>query len=296
MFLSHKNNSDLADEQHSSSPLNTSTSFQAEPTYTRQDILLHSAHLADFYDDRQTSPFFPTPSNSLPTFLADAAAVSRIHFLTTSPTSSILHVRFPWEAAHETQASLLASRYATASRAAGVSVISFFCRLSRADPPAGRTRETVALVALAYAAIRQLAEMLPESEGEAGGGRGRSGDATFGPARVAALDGTLRTWDGALEPLRDLVDANDEPLLYVVVDGVHLLEDASRGSMREALGRLVVLLRRVVEERTERYLVRILFTTVGLSRVLNAVLDGRDDVTVFKPVGQGGVRGGRRRL
>lgn len=107
----------------------------------------------------------------------------------------------------------------------------------------------------------------------------------------------MRTWDAALELLRDLVDANDEPLLYVVVDGVHLLENASRGSTREALGRLVALLRRVVEERTERYLVKILFTTVGLSRVLNEVLDGRDVVTVSKPMGQGGdVRGGRRPL
>lgn len=125
----------------------------------------------------------------------------------------------------------------------------------------------------------------------------RFSGAQFGPGRFAALDGTLRTWDAALALLRELLDAGDEPLLYVVVDGVNLLDDASYDSTAEALERLVGLLRSVVDARAERHLLKILFTTAGPSMALNEVLDGRDVVRVTRPVGQGGgVRVGRRPL
>ncbi|KAH7045279.1 hypothetical protein B0J12DRAFT_787205 [Macrophomina phaseolina] len=292
------------DQSVKSSAKDSGSLVPPEPTYTRSNVVLHSAHLAESFNDQRISPYFTTPGNSLPSLLANAEVVARIQSLTVSPTSSILHVCTPWELGEETEAALIASRYAAASRAAGVSVVSFFCSLERADPPEGRTRETMALVALGYAVIRQLVELLPESEEENEEmddddrpGNARFGYAEFGPARFAALDGTLRTWDAALELLRDLFSANDEPLLYMVIDGVHLLDDVSHGSTREALGKFVALLRRVVEEKAGRYLVKILFTTAGQSTALNEVLDGRDVITVSKPVGLNGVgRSGRRLL
>ncbi|GME56662.1 hypothetical protein GTA08_BOTSDO13225 [Neofusicoccum parvum] len=178
----------------------------ATPTYTRQQILLHSAHLTTFFSADQISPFLP--SSTAPTFPASAAVADRIRALTLSPTSAVLHVRGPASLAPSTPTSRIAARWAAAARAAaGASVVSWFCALDGggAAAPAGRTRETVALVAAAYAVVRQLVELLPEGEGRAFG--------ALGPERFAAMDGTLRTWRAAMGVLAELLEVNDEPLL-----------------------------------------------------------------------------------
>lgn len=73
----------------------------------------------------------------------------------------------PPNLAEQPQSALLASRHATTSRAAGVS---YFCHLAHADPPVGRTGETMTVVALAYAVMRQMMELLPEGEEVVGAG------------------------------------------------------------------------------------------------------------------------------
>lgn len=174
--------------------------------------------------------------------------------------------------------------------------MSWFCALDGgAAAPAGRTRETVALVAAAYAVVRQLVELLPEGEGRAFG--------ALGPERFRVLDGTLRTWRAAMGVLAELLAVNDEPLLCVVVDGVEVLDDRARGSTDGAVGEFVRVLERRVrvgvegegegeeEGRRARQIVKLLFTTAGESAALNEVLDGREVVAASAAVPAGSIAG-----
>lgn len=181
--------------------------------------------------------------------------------------------------AEETQTARIAARYATATRNSGVSVVSYFCNLAREEPARGRTRETVELVALAYAVIRQLVELL-DTEAEPGEEHLYGQD--FGPKRFAALDGTLRSWGAAMGLLKSLLEANNDPLLCIAIDGLNLLDDVSYNSTTTALKEFVTLLQRYTRpgSRKEKYVVKLLFTTAGESGALNEVLDGTDTFVV----------------
>lgn len=171
------------------------------------------------------------------------------------------------EQCEDTHSALLAARFAASARDSKVPTLSYFCQLSRAPVPEWRTRETVELVRLAYALIRQLVEILPDGKEF---DKERLGDAAF-----KALDGTLATWGKAMEVLRGLLEevVEHQPLLYIVIDGISLLDDVSRHSTDKPLSELV----RLLCERAAGqggHLIKLLFTTAGESRALNAALEG----------------------
>ncbi|KAF2136426.1 uncharacterized protein K452DRAFT_362533 [Aplosporella prunicola CBS 121167] len=240
--------------------------------YTKQEVMLHAASLADYFDDTKVSPFFP--SDEAPAFLADPNIVYRLRSHTVSSTSVILHICGVPELAEETQSARIASRYATATRKVGIAVVSYFCTLSRDEVPTGRTAETIELVSLMYALIRQLVELLPEKEA----GERRFGDG-FGVERFARLDGTLLTWNDALQLLEDLLEVNDEPLLYFVISDLNVLDDVSRHSTTNALRDLILLLQKQAQmERMDRRTIKLLFMTAGESAALNEVFDSADAI------------------
>ncbi|KAF9630312.1 hypothetical protein BFW01_g874 [Lasiodiplodia theobromae] len=237
----------------------------ALPHHTSKDkIQLASACLESFYDRHNISPHFETPDAL---FLTNPSVAARIQAFTLSSTSEVLHVCGPMEQCEETHSALLATRFASSVRDSKVPTLSYFCQLSRAPVPEWRTRETVELARLAYALIRQLVEVLPDGK--------EFDEERLGDAAFKALDGTLATWGEAMEVLRCLLQevVEHQPLLYIVIDGISLLDDVSRHSTDRPLGELVGLLCGRVEGQGG-HLVKLLFTTAGESRALNAELEG----------------------
>lgn len=252
-------------EQPSSTSISSPTTDDGR--ITRDAILSSSARLDDFYDYQNTLPSF----ESLDAFLlADPSVAARMEAFTMSSHSDILHVCGPMEFFEETHSALVSARFATAARASKVPTVSYFCRLSRKTPPPWRTGETIELVGATYALIRQLVELLPNE----GVQEFALSDADFG-----ALEGTLDTWDIALKMLNRLLRevVAYQPLLYVIIDGINLLDDVSHGSTDRPLRGLVSLLQGCAE-KGGRHLMKMLFTTAGESRALNSALDSRNTV------------------
>jgi hypothetical protein len=128
------------------------------------------------------------------------------------------------------------------------------------------------LCALLYSLIRQLIQLTP---------------AEMPPTipsledQIRALDGTLMTWEEGLNLLESLVHCLDVPLLLFIIDGVNMLEDEEcQGSRAElALGQLITCLGGQIEQALpERRMVKVLFTTTGISRSLCDGMDERDIV------------------
>ncbi|KAK0610236.1 hypothetical protein DIS24_g12134 [Lasiodiplodia hormozganensis] len=237
----------------------------ALPHHTSKDkIQLASARLESFYDRHNISPHFESPDAL---FLTNPSVAARVQAFTLACASEVLHVCSPMEQCEETHSALLAARFAASARDSNVPTLSYFCQLSLAPVPEWRTKETVELVRLAYALIRQLVEILPDGK--------EFDEERLGDAAFQTLDGTLATWGEAMEVLRGLLEevVEHQPLLYIVIDGISLLDDVSRHSTDRPLGELVRLL---CERPAGRggHLVKLLFTTAGESRALNAALEG----------------------
>lgn len=158
--------------------------------------------------------------------------------------------------------SRISGKYASLAREAGLPVVSYTCTLPHETPQESwRTRETVELIALAYALIRQLIELLPLSPSV--------GTVAFEEDRFKELDGTLDTWSQALELLRDLFLATDHSILVIVINGVEILDH------RSTSGRLRFLLKVLCDwvRDKRKPATKVLFTTAGMSRALNELLD-----------------------
>ena len=155
--------------------------------------------------------------------------------------------------------SLLAAKYAASTAESNLPVISFFCELPRKTKSRESTQETEALMSLIYALIRQLINLLPS--------RFRHREC-FDPQSIQALDGTTRTFDGAIAILKDLLDLAP-PVLFCVIDGFEVLDDQST---RQYLTDFVKALEghRFGNEDTtaSRRTSKFLFTTAGRSRSL----------------------------
>ncbi|OJD32544.1 phytanoyl-dioxygenase family protein [Diplodia corticola] len=240
-------------------PLHASLS----PHIGKNEIQLASADLENHYDGQNVSPHFESPGAFL---LANQNVEAGIRAFTMAGQSQVLHVCSPMELGVETHSALLAATFTASVRESKVPTLSYFCRLSH-SVPSGRTRETVELVHLTYALIRQLVEILPDG--------GKFDGTRLGEAVFQTLDGTLLTWEEAMDVLRCLLQevVAHQPLLYIVVDGVALLEDVSYHSTDRPLGELIELLCGLAAQKGG-HKVKLLFTTAGESRALNAALEG----------------------
>lgn len=191
----------------------------------------HWAHV--FLEDSDTSPSLQEPEMGNPSpILADSRFVTSLDSFTTSLDSRILYGLGQYRDEGSNGLRRAAMRYASLARRSGIPVVSYFCRLQSADPPPHRSRETMEAGALVSALIRQLAELLPaefSSSSPSAIDTTPGGSKRLRPRRLAALDGTLRTWEAALDLLVDLVRAAGLPHLIFVIDGLNLLDDDNAG-------------------------------------------------------------------
>lgn len=176
--------------------------------------------------------------------------------------------------------------YISSARNNGIPVVSHFCQLSEEEAPENRTKESIELSALLYSMIRQVINLLPAVLDE---------DAPiFNEEHFSALDGTLRTWDGALSLLADLIKAVRLPLLLLVIDGVNRVEDPVYSVNNQKIKDLIRCLEDVMESCNEgNRICKIIFTTAGISEPLCEQLDARD-IVICGPVFAGATGGAHK--
>ncbi|KAI1129036.1 hypothetical protein F5Y10DRAFT_239073 [Nemania abortiva] len=229
------------------------------------DIRLGSRHLEDFFDWEHVYPYEEPPLLAP----ADPEFVTRLNDFTAKTEPQILYAcrRYLGETLDPLRMS--AAVYISLARKADIPVISYFCQLSHDEPPSGRTRETIELSALLCSMIRQLVNILP--------GQLSAEAPILSLQTLSEIDGTLRTWEQAISLLRDLVVCVRLPLLLFVLDGLSLLEHDLEDVMEPKMKSLVGCLKNIVEtSKKEGRIVKVLFTTAGLSGVLCRELNEED--------------------
>ncbi len=231
----------------------------AEPEQTHMrgpEVKLETSHLEDYFDWEHVYPFSETPSSQL----SDEIYTARLNYFTTTTQSQILYASGHHQAEGLNLLRQSAATYISLAREARVPVVSYFCSLSHSEAPRNRTRESVELSALLYSLIRQLIELLPAEL--------TSPVAAINGARIATLDGTLRTWDQATRFFVDLVDCVRLPLILFVIGSINVLEDDLQGGTTGKLENLVGCLKHLSSSMDDDRMVKILFTTAGVSRSL----------------------------
>lgn len=237
------------------------------PTQREQDIKLWSAHLEDHYSSEQIYPFPDAPQE----FYAETAFVSRLSEFTTTLKSQVLYAMARFRPSGLNLLRLSAAKYAILSRTNDVPVISFFCVPITDDP--GQQ------IALLCSLIRQTVELLDDSTSTSG---------RLTEERISTLDGTVDTWDTALQAFSEMVRNIRLPQLVFVIDGVNLLEDESDHAAQERMRGLMRALKELARPgAVEDCIVKVLFTTAGWSSCLCEELDSHEMVVcdVSSPVG-----------
>jgi hypothetical protein len=155
---------------------------------------------------------------------------------------------------------LLASRVVDMTDESNLNVISYFCHIRRADGTA--SRETRSLVALLYALIRQLIELLPprfDSEKD------------LSKERFSRLNGTLDSWEEALDMFKDVLELVPGSAVYCIIDGLHVLD------YRSIQQPLCLLLGRFRDRGPK---LRVLFTTSGRSYCLGREIKAHENIVI----------------
>lgn len=139
-----------------------------------------------------------------------------------------------------------------------IPLISHICDRPRSWPPgAPHSREEAGLIGLVYNLTRQLLTFLPPE----------IDSLDLSPDRFNRLDGSMETWQDALELFEELLAAGP-PLLLCLVDGLNKLDHGSTASATcqdflNALTDVVVAPDRVF---------KVFLTTAGTSRVMKAAI------------------------
>lgn len=221
--------------------------------------------------------------------LADATFVAGLNLFTTTMESQVLYAHGSYQTQGPDLLQKSTSVYKSLAEEAGVAVVSYFCDLSNADAPASRTRETMELSALLCALIRQLVNLIPSG--------GPEHPSSFDPSRFTDLDGTLRTYKEALSLIEDLASRVHLPLVLFIIHGLDVLEDPAEDTTTEVLEDLVNCLGRMADPGStgEERIVKVLFTTSGLSHVLCNLINEEDMVACDASTHGGGKRSRRGR-
>ncbi|KAM0721354.1 hypothetical protein Q7P37_002278 [Cladosporium fusiforme] len=161
---------------------------------------------------------------------------------------------------------MIAASFVKHAKVTGIPIISWFCDLTDGSVEHNNdTKEAHALVSLVYALIRQLIDMFPLKPDEPIG---------VDIGAFERLDGALASMDSALKLLKHAIEQIDF-MLFIVIDGLESLDDASTWQYLETLiTTLVSVGPRSAESSEQRHpLVRVLMTTMGRSRALLGALD-----------------------
>lgn len=156
---------------------------------------------------------------------------------------------------------LLAGKIINATDENHLNIISYFCEIPRYADRAV-SREIQALVALLYALIRQLIELLPPRF---------SSIVDFSEERFLGLEGTLESWEEALHVFRDLLELVPGSVLFCVIDGLHVLDYKT---IEKPLALLLGQLRHTNNK------LRVLFTTSGRSYCLGREMKFNESVVI----------------
>jgi len=155
---------------------------------------------------------------------------------------------------------MIAAKFVDVASRSNIPIISYFCQLSRENPTAhGHTMETRALIALLYALVRQMVELLLP---------GLETTVDLSESRFRQLDGSLETWDDALSIFKDLTELIPEGVLCVI-DGLHWMDDRSTDKY---------LMDLVQKLRTGR--MKVIFVTTGRSACLREQLSRVETVQI----------------
>ncbi|KAH6974180.1 hypothetical protein BKA56DRAFT_733835 [Ilyonectria sp. MPI-CAGE-AT-0026] len=241
------------------------------------DIQFQSRQYEEFFDWDQVHLF----SESFEPIMADSTLVMRLKAFTETMESQIMYAHNRYQGTESNSLAKAISKYISLARETKVPVVSYFCRISSEEAPPNRTKESIELSALLYAMIRQVVNLLPtELDNNA---------PILDQTRLASLDGTLRTWDGAVSLFRDLVNAVRLPMLLIVIDGLVFLEDDFEHSTDGKMDKLILCLKELVDSsEAEDRILKVLFTTEGLSEPLCQELD-ESDIVACSPLSPGRV-------
>jgi len=236
-----------------------------------------TAKLEHFYDPERIQPAIDT---SMGIVLTDTVS-TRLHDFVVRATSKLLAITGPRRMHTMTPSKMtqVAASILASAISAGLPTISYFCEIDRdVQLEEGDTRESLALLALMYALLKQLTDMLPPDDND---------KPDFG-----VLDGTLETWPQAIVLLDDLL-SRAPPLLYCIIDGLQYLDDDS--TERELDELFALLQNHSTHNDRSGEVCKVLLTTAGRSRCLYKNWSNADMITVEEGgPNPRGVRGGHR--
>lgn len=269
-----------SDSSFTSDQTAASVASLVSPKQRGAEIQFQSRQYEEFFDWDQVHLF----SESFEPIMADSTFVMRLKAFTETMESQMMYAHNRYQGTESNSLAKAIAKYISLARESNVPVVSYFCRISSEEAPPNRTKESIELSALLYAMIRQVVNLLPaELDKNA---------PMFDQTRLASLDGTLRTWDAAVSLFRDLVNSVRLPMLLVVIDGLVFLEDDFEHSTDGKIDKLIRCLKELVDSsEVDGPILKILFTTEGLSDPLCQELDERD-IVACSPLSPG--RGGRQ--
>lgn len=242
----------------------------------RSDIQLRSAQLLD-YIRRGATIINVDPA--IPLYLDVGMAVA-LEQWTLAKTSKMLYLEEQAAPQIVSGPSLAAVRMVWSSVDLKIPVISFFCDADPDDDSNGEKKSSKVsedpLLGMVYSLVHQLIGLLPPL---------LNPESRLTAARFDSLDGSNKSWNTALELLKDMLDMAP-PLLSCIIDGIHTFHEISTGQIHQ----LVEVFRHAMQ--TEGKIFKALFTTYGRATKLVFELRGNEMVIMEGSQHFGGLPGG----
>jgi hypothetical protein len=257
--------------------ISTKAEEKEEPNeLKRSDIQLRSSQLLD-YIRRGATIINVDPA--IPLYLDVGMAVA-LEQWTLAKTSKMLYLEEQAAPQIVSGPSLAAVRMVWSSVDLKIPVISFFCDADPDDDSDGEKKSSKVsedpLLGMVYSLVHQLIGLLPPL---------LDPESRLTTARFDSLDGSNKSWNTALELLKDMLDMAP-PLLSCIIDGIHTFHETSTGQIHQ----LVEVFRHAM--KTEGKIFKALFTTYGRATKLVFELRGNEMVIMEGSQHFGGLPGG----
>ncbi|KAG8157862.1 hypothetical protein KVR01_012134 [Diaporthe batatas] len=222
------------------------------------DIETRSASLEDHFCRDQVRPRLES-DQPLP-FEPDV--ILRVKEWSQDTASSLLWLSGPFIEVTDSSnpLTLLASRVIDLADEHHLNVISYFCHIRHTNGTI--SREEQSLVALLYALIRQLVELLPprfDSERD------------LSKERFSRLGGTIASWEESLDVMEDILSLVPGTAVFCIIDGLDVLDHRSiRRPLTLLLGRI----------RQSSPKLKVLFTTSGRCYCLGQEIKAHENIVI----------------
>ena len=198
----------------------------------------------------------------------ESSIVESLQDWSRGSTSQSLWIRGIYEESYPSSTSAIAAKIVNTALDVKIPLLCFFCNIPEEDEELMNdeddtpSKDAAAVIDLLYSLIRQAIELLP---------RQISTKSNLTKPRFALLDGTLDTFDEALNILADLLLLVPSTLL-IIIDGIEQLDDTD---VDENITDILELLQgtTVQDVSGSEKVVKVLYTTAGPC----GALDGLDD-------------------